>query len=151
MKTKKYRIYIGKTAALILPNKDIFEKDTLPLSIGIHLVKSKDLPVIPFGIPKEVVKFLKKNNITLAKTPSENKFKKIYASVQSPLVGTITDIYTDKKYIKDNFENGIFTMTIEEAVIYQKYFESHFILSPFDNSADVLLYINSNSKYPVIY
>lgn len=114
----KYEALITNKVILVLPTG--LNKKAIPLDFAFNVNK----PFITYGLPKRVKSYIEKRATTLPKI--KTKYPKIKALVQSPSVGVIIDVTTTNEKTKDWFKEGVYVMSLEEAIEYKKYFHSKF-------------------------
>ena len=114
----KYEALITNKVILVLPAG--LNKEAIPLNFAFNINK----PFVTYGLPKKIKSYIEKRATTLPKI--KTKYPKIKALVQSPSVGVIIDVTTTNEKVKDWFKEGIYVMSLEEAIEYKKYFHSKF-------------------------
>ena len=146
---KKYRAYIGEKAILPVSinfdDKKSLEEKTIDLNEAIKISNDKNLPFVLFGIDKQVQKYIKTKAAYII-PPKSFKFKKIATVVPNPLAGSIIDLY-EKKSLRNKIwyeQAGAYVMTIEQAVLYQKFFpEVQFNISIEMDGIELVSYIDT--------
>ncbi len=119
---KEYEALITQEVNLILPKG--LSKDAMPLDF---VAKNSSKPFLTFGVPKAALKILKRFGAkTISLPDKKERFPKMKAFVQSPDVGGIIDLFDNKEDCRNLFDEGIYVMTLEEAVLYKNLFDSNF-------------------------
>lgn len=146
---EKYRAYIGEKAIIPISinfdDKKSLKEKTIELNEAIKISNDKNLPFILFGIDKKVQKYIKTRAVYIL-NPEINKFKRMVAVVPNPLAGFIIDLYNKKDLRnKEWYEQaGVSIMTIEQAVLYQKFFpEAQFNISVKLDGIELVSYIDT--------
>ena len=117
---KKLFALITDKAVLVLPD------DISDLAIPIEFAfNNTDIPFMTYGLPKNIKKYVEKNAKNIF-PPLKTKHKE-KAIVQSLPVGSIIDITDTKEKISYWFKYGCYLMTLEEAEIYKKLFNSNYM------------------------
>ena len=119
---KEYEALITQEVNLILPKG--LSKGAMPLDF---VAKNSSKPFLTFGVPKAALKILKRFGAkTISLPDKKERFPKMKAFVQSPDVGGIIDLFDNKEDCRNLFDEGIYVMTLEEAVLYKNLFGSNF-------------------------
>lgn len=119
---KEYEALITQEVNLILPKG--LSKGAMPLDF---VAKNSSKPFLTFGVPKAALKILKRfGSKTISLPDKKERFPKMKAFVQSPDVGGIIDLFDNKEDCRNLFDEGIYVMTLEEAVLYKNLFGSNF-------------------------
>lgn len=146
---EKYRAYIGEKAIIPISinfdDKESLKEKTVSLKKAIEISNDKNLPFILFGLDKQIQKYIKMRAAYILK-PKINKFKRMIAIVPNPLAGSIIDLYNRKalKNRKWYEQAGANIMTIEQAILYQKFFpEAQFNISVKLDGIELVSYIDT--------
>jgi len=98
-------------------------------------------PIITFGLPKNIRKYIEKNSYTLS--VRKTKAPKITALVQTPLSGGIIDFSFRKEKSEDWLKEGILVTTLEESKILTNFWKIDYFLGETDFDKDILSFIRS--------
>lgn len=124
---------------------DLLEKSRklyVPISDDILRVSIETgKPIITFGLPKNIRKYIEKNSYTLS--VRKTKAPKITTLVQTPLSGGIIDFSFRKENPKDWLKEGILVTTLEESKILTNFWKIDYFLGETDFDEDILSFIRS--------
>lgn len=96
-------------------------------------------PIITFGLPKNIRKYIEKNGYTLS--VRKTKAPKITTLVQTPLSGGIIDFSFRKENPKDWLKEGILVTTLEESKILTNFWRVDYFLGDNNFDEDILAFI----------
>ena len=146
---KEYKAYNGEKAihpiSINFEDKKSLEEKTISLEEAIKIYNDKNIPFILFGVDKKAQKYIKQKAAYII-SPKTNKFKRIVALVPNPLSGSIIDLYKRKDLENKEWydKEGANIMTIEQAVLYQKFFsEVQFNISIEMDGVKLVSYIDT--------
>ena len=124
---------------------DFLEKNNkfyVPISNDIMRVSIEiGKPIITFGLPKNIRKYIEKNSYTLS--VRKTKASKIVALVQTPLSGEIIDFSFGKENPKDWLKEGVLVTTLEESKILTRFWRVDYFLGETNFDKDILSFIRS--------
>ena len=117
----EYEALVEKNVIIVLPKG--INKKAIPLEFAFNI----DRPFMIYGLPKKIQKYVKKNTKNIL-PKIKTKYTKIKALVQSPSVGEIMDVVETNEKPEFWFGEGIYVMSLGEALEYKKYFNSVFFI-----------------------
>lgn len=117
---KKIYALITEKAVLVLPDK--ITEEAIPIEFAFN---NTNVPFMTYGLPKNIKKYIEKNTKNIF--PKIKTKHKERAIVQSLPIGSIIDITSTKEKISYWFKYGCYLMTLEEAEIYKKLFNSKYM------------------------
>lgn len=98
-------------------------------------------PIITFGLPKNIRKYIEKNSYTLS--ARKTKAPKITALVQTPLSGGIIDFSFNKEKPESWLKDGVLVTTLEESKILTNFWRIDYFLGDNNFDEDILAFIRS--------